>query len=86
MRKMDLLESKIKILRSQVQLGNRRIEALEYHIKHGHPMSIDEYNWKPEQIYEINQRHAEQIRAIDLEIENIDLKEKLQNLEDSKNG
>jgi hypothetical protein len=79
MMKEKLLERKIKILQSDLKLKDRLIGQLEYQVQNHKLPPVENY-LKPGIIFETFQNHREQLRVLDLEIENLELKERIKEL------
>lgn len=71
----NLLERKIKILQSQLKIKDLYVKALEYEVKHKKLPPVDEY-MSPNSIFDFEQRYLEKLHVVDLEIENLQLKER----------
>lgn len=71
-----LLEAKIRIMQQQLKIKDQQIKNFEHHLRHGQWLPVGE-TLKPGTLFFFEQSHKESIRVIDLEIENIRLKEQL---------
>lgn len=75
-RKVELLTQKIKVLQDKLALVTEVNLQYEYQVRNGKMPPVEQY-LKPEKVFEFSQMHSERERLIDLELENIELKEQL---------
>jgi len=77
---IEALQRKVKVLESQVKQKNHQIALLQYHVKNGHHK--DGFHYATDSHFaEIDQEKIHDLNFINLQIENIELKEKLSCLE-----
>ena len=77
--KADLLKRKVKILQSKLALKDKIIEQLEYQIRTGKLPPVENY-LKPSHVFDFAEQHARNLHMVDLEIENLELKEMVENI------
>lgn len=75
MSEIELYRNKARILELECNLQKRYIEQLKFYIQNGKQMLADYI--KEDHFLEISGKHDEQLRVINLELENLELKRKL---------